>query len=522
MRNPYLTTAYHRVTFDPLETAEQCQEINYRYLYIFLFRAFKAAEPEDLFKALQSAVTAEASLDMPDVKTVLDTWTTRRGYPVVTAHRHYDNEGSIHITQQRFMDATKEDPEAITYYVPVNIAPKSNPQFEKTTADFWFDGLMTHFVPAADSGLVVPKDDWLLINKKQAYYYRVNYDDDNWLLLANELTEGDHQKIDLRNRAQLVDDAFDLARYDHLDYSVAMHIVKYLSRETDYLPWGAADNGLTELYRLMRDSDTSSYFNQFVLELSEPVYKSLGVVRRESDSYHNRLHRTVAMKWACRSGSEACLDDTLAVMKSVINEGVVVDPDLKTAIYCHGMRKADPELFEKFLGQAENAADSTTRNAILGALGCNENEDTLESTITKMIDGTEFTVAEKRTFINAVFANSATGYHAVMHMVSGDMADKIKTLYGTAYATLLNNLASYATTAHFQEDLLAVLDKNDDISAANKQTIRNRIEANLAFAAENGMEVSSFLVEHYDGAAASVFASFAMVVVAALTSYLLL
>lgn len=483
-------------------------------------RSFKAAEPEDLFRNLQLAVN-EGGIKLPvDIKIILDTWTTRRGYPLVTAHRLNDDKGSIHITQSRFMDATKKDPEAITYYVPVNIASKGTPEFADTTAHFWFNGLDYHFVPEADSKLNVPKADWLLLNKRQAYYYRVNYDDDNWLLLADELNKGDFNKIDLLNRAQLVDDAFDLARFDHLDYTVAMHIVKYLIKEQDYIPWAAADNGLTELYRLMRDSDTTSgLFMKFVRELIEPVYKKLGVARRQPDDHLTRLHRNLAIKWACRTGSEECLKDTLAVMKTVVNDGVVVEPDLKATTFCHGMRSADAELFEKFLGQAAAAADATTRNAILNALGCNENEAVLESAIAKMIDGNSFTAAEKRLFINSAFANSATGYHTVVHYAAGDESDKVKTLYGSLYASFLNNLAGYATTQHYKEDLVALMNKYDDISAANKATINNRIEANLAFVKENGKEVASFLDDHYPGAAASVIASFAMVIVAALTSY---
>lgn len=420
------------------------------------------------------------------------------------------------------MDALKEDTAAITYYVPVNIAPKSNPQFTTTTADFWFDGKMKHFVPEANSALAVPKDDWLLVNKRQAYYYRVNYDDNNWMLLADELSNGDFTKIDLLNRAQLIDDSLDLARFDHLDYSVSMHILKYLVKETDYLPWGSADNGLTELYRLMRDSDTSKYFSKFIADLVTPVYKSLGVNRRTSDDHLTRLHRVLAMKWACRTGVEECLDETHFVMKTVINDNVVVEPDLKSAIYCHGMRKADKEWFDKFLDKAVSTDVLAERTAILSGLGCNENEDNLVTLMTAMLDGTSFTAAEKRTFINAAFANSAKGYHAVLHWASGALADKVKTFFGSFYTSFLNNLANYATTAHFQEDIHSILDKYDDISAANKAAIAARIEANLAYVGDNGKEVSTFLLDHYDGAAASVIASFAMVIIAAITSYSLL
>uniref|UniRef100_A0A4W5LNV5 ERAP1-like C-terminal domain-containing protein n=1 Tax=Hucho hucho TaxID=62062 RepID=A0A4W5LNV5_9TELE len=53
--------------------------------------------------------------------------------------------------------------------------------------------------------------EWVLANLQVSGYYRVNYDMDNWERLLNQLTT-DHTVIPLINRAQIVDDAFNLAR----------------------------------------------------------------------------------------------------------------------------------------------------------------------------------------------------------------------------------------------------------------------------------------------------------------------
>lgn len=47
-------------------------------------------------------------------------------------------------------------------------------------------------------------------------------------------------KIAPANRAQLIDDALNLARGGILDYRIAMNLTKYLAHEKDYVPWKAA------------------------------------------------------------------------------------------------------------------------------------------------------------------------------------------------------------------------------------------------------------------------------------------
>lgn len=42
------------------------------------------------------------------------------------------------------------------------------------------------------------------------------------------------------NRAQLLDDALNLARAELLSYDVAMNVTAYLSNEVEYLPWRSA------------------------------------------------------------------------------------------------------------------------------------------------------------------------------------------------------------------------------------------------------------------------------------------
>lgn len=64
-----------------------------------------------------------------------------------------------------------------------------------------------------------------------------------------------HTDIHVLNRAQLIDDAFTLARAGKLDYSIPLNLTKYLTKENNTIPWYPAMNGLSFVLERMSRSD---------------------------------------------------------------------------------------------------------------------------------------------------------------------------------------------------------------------------------------------------------------------------
>lgn len=88
-------------------------------------------------------------------------------------------------------------------------------------------------------------------------YYRVNYDDILWSAIQKVLKSNDRNKIHRLNRAQLIDDAMNLARADKLNYSIALEVVDYLVKETDYYPWYSAFEAFRYLLQRYADDDST-------------------------------------------------------------------------------------------------------------------------------------------------------------------------------------------------------------------------------------------------------------------------
>ncbi|GLH08108.1 uncharacterized protein GBIM_13413, partial [Gryllus bimaculatus] len=100
-------------------------------------------------------------------------------------------------------------------------------------------------------------EQWLVVNSTG--YFRVNYWAANWQRLGAALRAAP-AVVAPAERAQLVDDALNLARAALLPYATALDFARYLARETDYVPWTAAFSGLDFLGRLLANEDEEGLF----------------------------------------------------------------------------------------------------------------------------------------------------------------------------------------------------------------------------------------------------------------------
>ena len=99
-------------------------------------------------------------------------------------------------------------------------------------------------------------------------YYRVNYDTESWKLIIQAL-HVNPQNIHVLNRAQLIDDALNLAKVGKLDYTVALDAVDYLHNEEDYIPVLSAFNSLSFIDRRLTSEDDHVQFK--VIYVLNPI-----------------------------------------------------------------------------------------------------------------------------------------------------------------------------------------------------------------------------------------------------------
>lgn len=78
----------------------------------------------------------------------------------------------------------------------------------------------------------------------------MNYDANLWALLSRQLAS-DLAQIPRLNRAQLIDDAFELTSQGLLSLDLLMNLTSYLAEEIDPFPWFTATRNYQHILDLL-------------------------------------------------------------------------------------------------------------------------------------------------------------------------------------------------------------------------------------------------------------------------------
>ncbi|KAK3857882.1 hypothetical protein Pcinc_035893 [Petrolisthes cinctipes] len=342
------------------------------------------AVSDDLWEHLTLAAHRDGILPTNlTVKTIMDTWTLQMGYPVITVQRNNDgdsvtvtqrnNDGnSVTVTQERFLltrQENSEDTHDYKWWVPLTYTDQAEADFSQTQPKVWMKD--------SEAQITIPhlatKDHWVIFNLHQTGYYRVNYDLHNWHLLTSQLLS-QHTAIATINRAQIIDDAMDLARAGLLPYATALDLLGYLPQERDYVPWWAAFENLKFLKNMLTYTAGYGPFKRYVRDLVLPLYSTMGLDDHLDDPVLDQYKRQKVVSWACFTGLPDCLQHSLAAFNAwrETPHSNNITANLKSTVYCHAIAEGGEEEWSFAWHQYLESNVGTEKDNLLGALGCSK------------------------------------------------------------------------------------------------------------------------------------------------------
>nr|XP_045582294.1 aminopeptidase N-like isoform X1 [Procambarus clarkii] len=340
--------------------------------YLTAFQ-YSNSDQDELWEYLtEAALGAQVLPEGTTVKVVMDSWTLKMGYPVIHVARSGDGSVAT-LTQERFLLGNRRNESASDNYrwwVPLTYTGGDNPDFEVTQPVAWMADTEGQVTLSSLPG----HSHWVIFNLQQTGYFRVNYDDHNWDLIIEQLLT-DHRVIHTQNRAQIIDDALDLARAGHLSYDTALRVTRYLPRERDYVPWASALDNLQYLHAMFTHSADYGALRKYLLELVVPLYESAGFEDDLKDEHLAQYKRALAVSWACKLEYKPCVDSSLTLFHQWMfnpNNQSIISPNLRSTVYCTAVAAGGQSEWNFTWAQYLASSITSERQKLLDALGCSK------------------------------------------------------------------------------------------------------------------------------------------------------
>ncbi|XP_024868173.1 aminopeptidase N-like [Temnothorax curvispinosus] len=260
-----------------------------------------------------------------NVKKIMDPWIKQKSFPMLSVQV---NESYIEITNDG------------DWMIPLTKTTQKYLDFNYTSTIEWLNlGKNFHTIISPKLSL---KDTWVIFNIQQTGYYRVNYNNENWLKIARYLNSKNYKKIHVLNRAQIIDDAFHLMIAKQLKFSIFCELSKYLSQETNYIAW----------YPMIKAIEYLSYlvpffkgqpFKVVIVNQLRPLLDKIGYKEKSEDDDFIKCLRQEAVKWECVLGNFECKTEAVTKLKWHLEDSKnnTLLPWWRKWTYCDGLAVAD-------------------------------------------------------------------------------------------------------------------------------------------------------------------------------------
>lgn len=145
---------------------------------------YQTVDQDQLFYELQKAVDNAGILLRSPIKTIMDTWTKNKGYPIITFHRDEKNPNLVTISQK-----SNERNSKALWWIPITYQSVYNGTMSNIYQTLWLNPDQNRQQNFTLDSEILPEAA-IVVNGYRQGYFRVNYDAENWTKLngiANQL-----------------------------------------------------------------------------------------------------------------------------------------------------------------------------------------------------------------------------------------------------------------------------------------------------------------------------------------------
>uniref|UniRef100_A0A3B1ID17 Aminopeptidase n=1 Tax=Astyanax mexicanus TaxID=7994 RepID=A0A3B1ID17_ASTMX len=371
------------------------------------------------------------------ISEIMNRWILQMGFPVVTIDTRTGNITQNHFLSDADSKPSRSSPYNYEWFVPISWMKNG------TVMDrYWLlEKNATHDPMKTNS-------EWVLANVNVSGFYRVNYDPQNWQRLLSQLST-DHSVIPVLSRAQIVDDAFNLAKANMINMSLALRTTSYLSEEREYLPWQSAIKHLNTFINRFRHTEVNTKMQKFLRSKVQPLFHYLKNITADwteiLSSHTDQYNQLNAISLACTAGVEDCLDLTKMWYRQWMK-----NPDknpMRSTVYCNGIAAGGSEEWEFAWNLYKKSVDDAEAELLIYILSCTRKPELLNRYLNYTLDPNMVQKKHVNYVIRHV-ANNVVGQPLAWDFIRANWSNILKEQKHASFFTIL-----YFTTKSFSTEV---------------------------------------------------------------------
>ncbi|ODQ79732.1 hypothetical protein BABINDRAFT_49119 [Babjeviella inositovora NRRL Y-12698] len=319
----------------------------------------------DLWKALSEA-------SGKDVVKVMDVWTKKIGYPVVSVTEK-DNE--LTVKQNRYLTTGDVKPEEDETIYPVFLGLRTAAGIDESVV-----------LDSREKTLTLDDASFFKINGDQAGVYRTNYTPERWVKLGEAGRQG---LLSVEDRAGLVADAGALCVSGYSSTTNLLSLVSGWKQEQSFVVWDEIITRITSLRAafLFEDVETRDALKALTRALISEKAHVLGWEFKETDGFLEQQLK--ALVFAAAVGAK---DEELVAVaqdlfqKYVAGDKSAVHPNIRASVFSTVAATGGAEEYDQIYHIYHNAISVDEKITALRTLGRFEQPELIQKTLNILLD----------------------------------------------------------------------------------------------------------------------------------------
>ncbi|KAF2280737.1 uncharacterized protein EI97DRAFT_367805 [Westerdykella ornata] len=326
--------------------------------------AYGNTQTSDLWAAL-----GEAS--GKDVEKVMDIWTKKVGFPVVTVTEN-PSQSSIRVKQNRFLRTADVKPEEDETLFPVYLGLRTKDGINKDLA------LTTR---EADFKLSEQDFGFFKLNADHTNIYRTSYSPERLSKLGNAAKEG---LLSVEDRAGMVSDAGSLAAAGYQKTSGILALLDGMRSEPNFVVWQEIIGRISSLRSawMFEDEAVRDALKKFQLNLIKDKTHELGWTFTEQDGHIEQQFKAMMFGSAGVAKDETVIKAAFDMFnKFKAGDASAIHPNIRGNVYALALANGGEEEYNVVVNAYKNAKTSDERNSALRSLGHAKSPELIQRTL---------------------------------------------------------------------------------------------------------------------------------------------